>query len=52
LPSPSPVSAREDEPERVVFRADHPFAYVIRDTTTGAVLFAGRVVDPNTAGGR
>lgn len=40
------TSAREDEPERVVFRADHPFAYVIRDTGTGVVLFAGRVTDP------
>lgn len=40
------TSAREDGPERVVFRADHPFAYVIRDTGTGVVLFAGRVMDP------
>jgi serpin B len=40
------TSARADEPERVVFRADHPFAYVIRDTATGVVLFAGRVTDP------
>jgi serpin B len=40
------VSARPDEPERVVFHADHPFAYVIRDITTGVVLFAGRVTDP------
>jgi serpin B len=41
------ISAREDEPERVVFHADHPFAYVIRDTKTGVVLFAGRVMDPS-----
>ena len=40
------TSGRLDEPERVVFRADHPFAYVIRDMKTGVVLFAGRVVDP------
>jgi serpin B len=44
-----PTSARADEPERVVFRADHPFAYVIRDMKTGVVLFAGRVIDPATA---
>lgn len=39
------MSARP-EPEHVVFRADHPFAYVIRDVETGVVLFAGRVVEP------
>lgn len=37
------VSARVDEPKRVVFHAEHPFAYVIRDVKTGVVLFAGRV---------
>lgn len=40
------ISAREPEPEPVVFHADHPFAYVIRDMKTGVVLFAGRVTDP------
>jgi len=30
----------------IVFRADHPFVYLIRDTSTGAVLFAGRLSDP------
>ncbi len=40
------VSAREDPPKPVVFHADHPFTYVIRDRETGAVLFAGRVVAP------
>jgi serpin B len=29
-----------------VFKADHPFLYVIRDKVTGAVLFMGRVTDP------
>ena len=29
-----------------VFRADHPFWFVIRDTRSGAVLFAGRLNDP------
>jgi serpin B len=28
------------------FRADRPFLFLIRDTKTGAVIFAGRVVDP------
>lgn len=30
-------------PRRVVFRADHPFAFLIRDTKSGATLFAGRL---------
>lgn len=36
--------------EKPVFRADHPFLYLIYEKATGAVLFLGRLVDP-TAGG-
>jgi serpin B len=32
--------------EPVMFRADHPFAFVVRDNRSGSVLFAGRVTDP------
>lgn len=39
------TSARAPEP-RPVFRADHPFFFVIRDNGTGSLLFAGRLVDP------
>ena len=28
--------------EHVVFHADHPFMYIISETSTGAILFAGR----------
>ncbi len=33
-------------PRHVVFRADRPFLFALRERTTGAVLFVGRVMDP------
>ena len=35
-------------PERVVFRADHPFLFLIRDRQSGIVFFCGRVVFPES----
>jgi serpin B len=32
--------------ERAVFRADHPFLFFIRDSRSGAILFAGRLSNP------
>lgn len=40
-----PVSA----PPPATLRADRPFLFVIRDRTTGTVLFLGRVMDPSRA---
>jgi len=35
--------------EPVVFRADRPFLFALRDVPTGAILFLGRVGDPSIA---
>ncbi len=41
------TAARPTKAERpIVFRADHPFVFVLRDERTGAILFVGRVADP------
>jgi serpin B len=36
----------EPPPPPPRFEADHPFLFFLREPRTGAILFAGRVVDP------
>jgi serpin B len=40
------ASPADPRARRVVFRADHPFVFVIRDRESGVVLFLGRLMDP------
>jgi len=39
----SPLMAK---PEPKIFKADHPFLFIIRHKKTGAILFMGRLMDP------
>jgi serpin B len=46
VPVPKAAMRPENPPKPIIFRADHPFLYFIRDRETGVVLFAGRLVQP------
>jgi serpin B len=41
-----PTSARPEPATPKVFLADHPFVYLIRHRSSGAILFLGRLMDP------
>jgi serpin B len=40
------MEGKSARPRRTIFRADHPFLFVIRDTKTGTIMFMGRVLSP------
>jgi len=41
-------TAMPDAPEPIVFKADHPFIFIIQEKNTGIILFIGKVLDPTT----
>jgi serpin B len=43
----SPASLPRDFPFTPEFKADRPFVYLIREKSTGSVLFLGRMTQPN-----
>jgi serpin B len=42
------MGAAINAPPKPVFRADHPFIFIIQQRDTGNILFMGRVSDPTT----
>jgi len=44
------VGVTSAPPAPLLFKMDHPFLYIIRETTTNSIIFMGRVADPSVTG--
>ncbi|MGA3057241.1 MAG: serpin family protein [Candidatus Limnocylindrales bacterium] len=41
------IAVATSPPDLVTFHVDRPFVFAVRDRSTGAILFLGRIVDPS-----
>jgi len=41
-----PLTAMPPSPDAKFFIADHPFIFLIKDNTTGSILFIGKIMNP------